>query len=295
VGSHIIAIGLGTAAAISVVSGGVELIQSAARGEHVTAWQAVKAMLIEPAISVATAYATLGIGGALAPLLGKVAGYTLAGIVSAMAGSVASATVEGGVRSRRVWAQVGINMAIAAGEALLLAGVGAAAGRSPSGGTSGSAAPPEPAAQPEPAALAAAAPEPTAPPAAAPLPAAAPEAHQIVDVRAESIAYLRRQPYTQYEHVPMMMEQRIVKEYPERFIGASPNTEVYRRTVVTLANRHYATAVRHDLNAALGIDVWSDVYESVVNNYPVTVEEIVRQHAGNRPRLREMIRELGYR
>jgi hypothetical protein len=116
------ALSVATVAATSIVTGAVGLIQNAANGEHISAWQAVKAMLVEPIVE--SAFAALGgfVSGKILIAGGKMLLIALASggvtMVTTMAGSIASAALDGSVTDKHAWTQIGVQMAIAAAESI---------------------------------------------------------------------------------------------------------------------------------------------------------------------------------
>jgi RHS repeat-associated protein len=116
----------------SFVSNGAALISEAAQGEHVTAWQAVRSMLIEPVIATAVG-AVSGAFDGLGVLAGRglLFAMGMSGIgeaTSSFLDSVASEGLEGQLGMRGTWEQIGIKMAIAATEAILVTGALASTG-----------------------------------------------------------------------------------------------------------------------------------------------------------------------
>jgi RHS repeat-associated protein len=111
------AIGLvGTAA-----SNGVNLITKAAQGEHITAWQAVKSMIIEPIIAAAASAAagTILLGGTLKGMLPELAAV-LSSLTYSAVSSIGTAAVNNQLSTRGDWENIGIQMAMAVGEAALI-------------------------------------------------------------------------------------------------------------------------------------------------------------------------------
>jgi RHS repeat-associated protein len=111
---------VGTAA-----SNGANLITKAAQGEHITAWQAVKSIILEPLVAAAAAAVSGGIlaGGSL---VGGNMAKALSGVLSSLAysaiSSIGTAAVNNQLSSRADWEDIGIQMAMAVGEAALIEG-----------------------------------------------------------------------------------------------------------------------------------------------------------------------------
>jgi RHS repeat-associated protein len=117
--------GAGFGAASSVVGNGAGLAAKAANGEHVTAWQAIRGMLIEPIVAAASG----GIGGGIAGL-GLVEGQAALRVfgfaaIGAAAGSMADCVINtavgGQLAMRSSWDSIGIQMAVAVGEGMMMA------------------------------------------------------------------------------------------------------------------------------------------------------------------------------
>jgi RHS repeat-associated protein len=120
----------------TAVSNGADLIVKAAYGEHITAWQAVKSMLIEPLIAgVAGAVAgeILAVGAlvsgfaivrssAILSALSKMLAVGVSALVYSAISSVSTAALNNQLSSSSERDNIGIQMAIAFGEAVLLEG-----------------------------------------------------------------------------------------------------------------------------------------------------------------------------
>jgi hypothetical protein len=115
------------AGASALVSNGASLATQAIQGEHITAWQAVRSMIIEPIIAAVSG----GVGGRIAGIgLGAANGWRLALGFSALGAaaasaidSVSNAAISGQLNTRAGWENIGITMAVAVGESLALASV----------------------------------------------------------------------------------------------------------------------------------------------------------------------------
>ncbi|MDR0531412.1 MAG: RHS repeat-associated core domain-containing protein [Oscillospiraceae bacterium] len=109
---------------IGFLSGAADLIQSAAKGEHITAWQAIKTLLVEPAIAAGAAALSGLVANALfvagTRAVFAVLGTVVTAVGTQFAASVIVAAAEGTLNQKAFWKQLGINMAVAAAEGILL-------------------------------------------------------------------------------------------------------------------------------------------------------------------------------
>jgi RHS repeat-associated protein len=119
--------GAAFAFASALVTNGAELITKAAKGEEISAWQAVKAMLIEPIIAaVAGAVGGAFVGKGLTSMeeslrLLRVLAYTVVGAAAASAiTSVTNTAMSGKLGTREGWDEIGITMGVSVGEAIVL-------------------------------------------------------------------------------------------------------------------------------------------------------------------------------
>jgi hypothetical protein len=112
-------------AASSIVGNGAGLAAKAANGEHISAWQAIRGMLIEPVIAAASG----GIGGAVAGMgleaadgALRVFGWAAIGAAAgSLADSVANTAISGRLGTHAAWESIGIQMAVAVGEGVIMA------------------------------------------------------------------------------------------------------------------------------------------------------------------------------
>jgi hypothetical protein len=177
--------------------------------------------------------------------------------------------VEGGIGNRRFWAQAGINMAIAAGEALLMAGLRVVGENSSAGGArlpaAGEDVPPE-------VALAEA---------------------QPVNVYSVPVTG----PYTEVAQIPDALLRRVTRPY--RPISEPNDGEIHPKSasdthVVLVANLYHLSDVMENLSRALSIDVElaNRAYRPVVARYPVEAAGIVSRHSRDPGIIRDMMQML---
>jgi RHS repeat-associated protein len=115
------------AGASALISNGASLATQAIQGEHISAWQVVRSMIIEPIIAAVSG----GVGGRIAGIgLAAANGWRLALGFSALGAAAASAidsisnaAISGQLTTRAGWENIGITVGIAVGESLALASV----------------------------------------------------------------------------------------------------------------------------------------------------------------------------